>query len=227
MPERPARPARPMLLSPGAMPKRGKAGSARSRFALLHALAHIELNAVDLAIDIAGRWGPGMPRAFTSDWLTVAEEEARHFALLSDLLAKADGAYGDLAAHDGLWDAAHQTAGDLMARLAIVPQVLEARGLDVTPPMITRFEAAGDTDVARALQTILEDEIGHVEVGNRWFRHLCHESSSDPATLFRSMVNLHFRGMVKPPFNDSARRQAGLTMDWYSGLGTDRPASKP
>ncbi len=227
MPDRPARPARPELLSPGAMPKRGRAGSARSRFALLHALAHIELNAIDLAIDMAGRWGPAMPAAFTNDWLKVADDEARHFGMLSALLADAGGAYGDLPAHDGLWEAAQATAHDLMARLAVVPQVLEARGLDVTPAMIDRFEAQGDTCTANVLIAILADEIGHVETGNRWFRHLCSESVSDPVLLFRTMVNRFFRGPIKPPFNVSARQQAGLTTDWYTMLGTGSPASKP
>jgi len=227
MPDRPGRPALPRLLAPGQMPKRGRAGSARSRFALLHALAHIELNAIDLAVDMAGRWGPTMPRAFTDDWLHVAHEEARHFGMLSALLAEAGGRYGDLPAHDGLWEAAQATAHNLMARLAVVPQVLEARGLDVTPAMITRFEAQGDSRAAAVLSAILADEIGHVQTGNRWFRHLCSESSSDPADMFRKMVNQHFRGPIKPPFNVSARRQAGLTTDWYSGLGTDVSVFRP
>jgi len=227
MPHRPSRPARPVLLPPGAMPRRGRAGSARSRFALLHALAHIELNAIDLAIDMAGRWGARMPASFTEDWLQVADDEARHFGMLTGLLAEAGGAYGDLPARDGLWEAAQATAQDLMARLAVVPQVLEARGLDVTPAMIARFEAQGDAIAAGVLSEILADEIGHVETGNRWFRHLCSESLSDPAETFRMLVNRHFRGPIKPPFNDSARRQAGLTMDWYSALGTDVSDFKP
>lgn len=226
VPDRPARPARPLLGPPAAMPKRGRAGSPRARFALIHALAHIELNAIDLAIDLLARWGPAMPAAFTTDWLQVADEEAEHFGLLSGLLAAAGGAYGDLPAHDGLWEAAAATAHDLEARLAIVPQVLEARGLDVTPAMIARFSAAGDP-AAAVLARILADEIGHVETGNRWFRHLCSESMSDPVDRFRLLVRRHFRGAVKPPFNDSARRKAGLTTDWYAGLGTAAGAPKP
>jgi uncharacterized ferritin-like protein (DUF455 family) len=226
MPDRPARPARPELLPPGAMPKRGRAGSAATRFALLHALAHIELNAIDLAVDLVGRWGPEMPPAFTTDWLRIADEEAQHFGLLLGLLEKAGGTYGDLPAHDGLWEAAQATAHDLEARLAIVPQVLEARGLDVTPPMIARFEAQGDTEAAEVLSRILTDEITHVEAGNRWFRKLCAESVSEPSERFRALVHLHFRGAVKPPFNVSARRQAGLATDWYSSLGSAVPASK-
>lgn len=226
MPDRPARPARPLLLAPGAMPKRGKAGSVRARFALLHALAHIELNAIDLAIDMAGRWGPAMPAEFAADWLRIADEEAQHFGLLQGLLHASGGAYGDLPAHDGLWEAAQATAHDLEARLAIVPQVLEARGLDVTPAMIDRFEALGDTQAAAVLSRILRDEITHVEAGNRWFRKLCSESVSEPGERFRSLVATHFRGAVKPPFNVSARRQAGLTTDWYSSLPSAVPASK-
>jgi uncharacterized ferritin-like protein (DUF455 family) len=226
MPDRPARPARPVLLSPGAMPKRGKAGSPRARFALLHALAHIELNAIDLAVDLAGRWGPQMPADFTTDWLRIADEEAQHFTLLQGLLAETGGRYGDLPAHDGLWEAAQATAHDLAARLAIVPQVLEARGLDVTPPMIERFEAQGDTRAAEVLKRILADEITHVEAGNRWFRKLCAESVSEPGARFRTLVEQHFRGAVKPPFNVSARRQAGLATDWYSSLPSAVPASK-
>lgn len=226
MPDRPARPARPELLPPGAMPKRGKAGSARARFALLHALAHIELNAIDLAVDMAGRWGPAMPPEFAGDWLRIADEEAQHFALLQGLLRDSGGRYGDLPAHDGLWEAAQATADDLEARLAVVPQVLEARGLDVTPAMIERFEALGDAPAATVLARILADEITHVEAGNRWFRQLCAESMSEPAERFRTLVATHFRGAVKPPFNVSARRQAGLTTDWYSSIGSAVPASK-
>ncbi|MGL6044699.1 MAG: ferritin-like domain-containing protein, partial [Sandaracinobacteroides sp.] len=215
-----ARPAQPELLPAGAMPKRGKAGSPRNRFALLHALAHIELNAIDLAIDLVARWGPGMPPAFTTDWLQIADEEAQHFELLQGLLQGMGGRYGDLPAHDGLWEAALATAGDLAARLAVVPQVLEARGLDVTPPMIARFKAAGDAEATAVLERILADEVGHVEAGNRWFRKLCSESVSEPCARFRLLVATHFRGSVKPPFNDSARLRAGLTMDWYTSLGS-------
>lgn len=226
-PDRPARPARPELLPPARMPKRGRAGSARSRFALLHALAHIELNAIDLAVDIVARWGPGLPPGFTTDWLKVADDEARHFGLLSGLLAREGGVYGDLPAHDGLWNSALETRHDLLARLAVVPQVLEARGLDVTPAMIARFEAQGDDEAAAVLKLILADEVGHVATGNRWFRHLCSESLSEPAATFRHLVSRHFHGMVKPPFNDSARQSAGLTTDWYMGLGGAVSASKP
>lgn len=227
LPDRPARPARPQLLPPASMPRRGKAGSPRARFALLHALAHIELNAIDLAVDMAGRFGPSMPPAFTVDWLRIADEEARHFLLVEALLTDAGGAYGDLPAHDGLWEAALATRHDLLARLAIVPQVLEARGLDVTPAMIDRFEQMGDGAAVAVLRQILADEIGHVRAGNRWFLHACRESGCEPLLTFRHMVETWFRGPLKPPFNDSARQQAGLTTDWYIGLGTPESVSKP
>lgn len=215
-----------MLLPPARMPRRRRAGTPEARFALLHALAHIELNAIDLALDIVGRFGRDMPHNFTGDWLQVAAEEGLHFLLLERLLRQAGGRYGDLPAHDGLWEAATATADDLAARLAVVPQVLEARGLDVTPAMIARFRAAGDVGAAAVLARILADEIGHVEAGNRWFRHLASESGRDPAGWFRQLVASHFRGAVKPPFNDSARADAGLTMDWYTSLGSAVPACK-
>ncbi len=222
LPDRPARPARPLLLDPSHMPKRGRAGSPRARFAMLHAVAHIELNAIDLAIDITGRFGAAMPRQFVTDWLHVADEEAQHFGLLADLLEQSGGGYGDLPAHDGLWQSAQATAHSLAARLAIVPQVLEARGLDVTPAMVERFAAVGDTAAAAVLQRILIDEVRHVATGNKWFRHLFHESDTDPVAAFHGLVRAHFRGAVKPPFNDSARLQAGLTPDWYMPLGNSR-----
>ena len=220
MPDVPARPARPELLPPNRMPKRGKAGSTRSRFALLHALAHIELNAIDLAWDIVGRFGAGLPRAFVDDWVRVGDDEARHFLLLDDRLRELGGGYGDLPAHDGLWQAAAATAHDLPARLAVVPQVLEARGLDVTPAMIARLSAAGDERSAQILEIIYRDEITHVAAGNRWFRWACDSNGSSPAETFRALVSAHFRGELKPPFNDLARSEAGLTPDFYHSLAT-------
>lgn len=220
MPDVPARPDRPELLPPNRMPKRGKAGSARSRFALLHALAHIELNAIDLAWDIVGRFGAGLPRAFVDDWVRVADDEARHFLLIDDRLRELGGAYGDLGAHDGLWQASAATAHDLPARLAVVPQVLEARGLDVTPGMTARLRAAGDDRSGDILEIIYRDEIAHVAAGNRWFRWTCDSNGSSPAEAFRGLVSQHFRGELKPPFNDLARAEAGLTPDFYRPLAT-------
>lgn len=220
MPDRPARPPRPELLPPSRMPKRGRAGSERSRIALLHALAHIEFNAIDLAWDAAGRFGAAMPRAFTDDWVVVADDEARHFGLLSDRLSDLGAAYGDLPAHDGLWEAAMATADDLLARLAVVPQVLEARGLDVTPATESRLRAAGDTLSADILNVIYRDEIVHVSVENRWFRHLCDELRIEPVQTFQHLVGSRFKGALKRPFNDSARIEAGLTPAFYDSLAS-------
>ena len=218
MPEVPARPGRPELLAPNKMPKRGKAGSARSRIALLHAVAHIELNAIDLAWDMAGRFGRGFPRGFADDWVRVADDEARHFLMVADRLVELGAAYGDLPAHDGLWKAAQATAHDAAARLAVVPQVLEARGLDVTPGMAARLAAAGDSKSAEILESIYRDEIGHVRIGNSWFRSACDSNGSPPAATFRALVGTYFRGELKPPFNDLARSQAGLSRDYYDSL---------
>ncbi|MBV7257647.1 ferritin-like domain-containing protein [Pacificimonas sp. WHA3] len=218
LPDRPARPGRPELLAPGRMPRRGRAGSERSRIALMHALAHIEMNAIDLAWDAAARFGGDMPRTFTTDWISVGDDEARHFLLLADRLAAMGAAYGDLPAHDGLWQAAEETADDLLARLAIVPQVLEARGLDVSPATVDRLEKAGDADSAAIVDIIYHDEIGHVRIGNHWFRHVCALTGKPPAETFRNLVETRFRGRLKPPFNDSARESAGLTRDFYASL---------
>lgn len=218
LPERPARPDHPELLPPAKMPKRGRAGSERSRIALLHALAHIELNAIDLAWDAAARFGGDMPAAFTADWISVGDDEARHFLMLADRLAELGASYGDMPAHDGLWEAALDTRHDLAARLAVVPQVLEARGLDVSPATIDRLSAAGDEASAAIVETIYNDEIGHVRIGNRWFRFMCNSKGRDAPETFRGLVRTYFRGRVKPPFNDSARAKAGLTKEFYAGL---------
>ena len=218
MPERPARPALPELLAPRHMPKRGKAGSPRALVALWHALAHIEFVAIDLALDMAGRFAPEMARrlgdararGFTGDFLKVAADEAMHFALIDRHLHALGSGYGALPAHDGLWSAAAATAHDVAARLALVPMVLEARGLDVTPQTRARVAAAGDMRGARLLDRILEDEIDHVSVGVRHFRAICDESGDDFDQLWNKLVTRHFSGALKPPFNASARHRAGL-----------------
>jgi len=215
-PDRPARPARPELRRPGDMPKRRALTTDAGRTALLHALAHIELNAIDLAWDIAARF-PGQPRDFYDDWIAVAADEARHFLLLDDRLAEFGAAYGDLPAHDGLWQAARDTADDLVARLAIVPLVLEARGLDVTPAMIERLRRAGDSHSADALEVILREEVGHVAAGMRWFRFACDERGLDPEPTWKRLVAERFRGRIKPPFNDAARAAAGVPASFYAG----------
>jgi uncharacterized ferritin-like protein (DUF455 family) len=220
-PSRPARPAAPELRPPRDMPRRRKAGSRAGRIALLHALAHIELNAIDLACDIIARFGAeNLPRDFHDDWVTVADEEARHFGLLSDRLAAYDAHYGDLPAHDGLWRAAEETAGDILARLAVVPLVLEARGLDVTPTITENLRRAGDTASAAALDIIYRDEIGHVEIGRRWFERLCGERGLAPVATYHRLVRAHFSGTLKPPFNEAARRLAGFDRRYYEPLAS-------
>jgi uncharacterized ferritin-like protein (DUF455 family) len=220
-PARPARPEHPLLLPPRDMPKRRAGGSTAGRIALLHALAHIELNAIDLAWDIVARFaGADLPRGFFDDWIAVAAEEAEHHALLAERLAAYGAAYGDLPAHDGLWEAADATAHDLLARLAVVPLVLEARGLDVTPDMIARLHRLGDPASAAVLQRIYDDEIGHVAAGRRWFEHLCAAQGLDPVTAWQERVRRYFRGSLKPPFNKAGRDAAGFRAAFYEPLAS-------
>ncbi|WP_176596411.1 MULTISPECIES: ferritin-like domain-containing protein [Sphingobium] len=218
MPDRPARPEKPELLPPNRMPKRGKIGSERARIAMLHALAHIEFVAIDLAFDLIGRFGGEFPPEFTDEWMRVGADEAMHFALLDRRLRQFGSFYGALPAHDGLWQAASETAHDALARLAIVPMVLEARALDITPATIERFEGAGDEASARMLRRIMTDEIRHVAAGTTWFGHATKRLGVDPANHYQILVKRHFRGALKPPFNDSARRQAGLAREFYTPL---------
>ncbi len=218
-PDRPGRPARPELKAPRDMPRRRAAQTLAGRVALLHALAHIELNAIDLAWDIVARFTyESLPRSFYDDWVTVADEEARHFGLLRERLAELGTAYGDLPAHGGLWQAAEATADDLAARLAVVPLVLEARGLDVTPAMIERLTAAGDEASVHVLEIIYRDEIGHVAIGRRWFEFICARQGREPETAYHSHVQDRFKGLIKPPFNTAARDAAGLTVGYYEPL---------
>ncbi|VWX53622.1 ferritin-like domain-containing protein [Novosphingobium sp. 9U] len=218
MPHEPARPLAPELLPPNCMPKRGKAGSERGRVALWHAVAHIEFVAIDLALDMAGRFGAEMGAEFVSDFLAVAAEEAMHFALIDRHLASMGSFYGALPAHAGLWEAADETRHDVAARLAVVPMVLEARGLDVTPAMLDRVKASGDKIGARLLNRILDDEIRHVRTGVKHFVTCAENSGHAPDSLWKSLVQRHFHGQIKKPFNDSARRSAGLPLEWVSGL---------
>lgn len=220
MPDEPARPAEPELRAPNAMPRRGKGGSERGRIAMLHALAHIEFVAIDLAIDIVGRFGGEFPRAFVDDWIGVAADEAMHFALLDRRLRALGSHYGALPAHAGLWQAAQETADDALARLAIVPMVLEARGLDVTPAMIKQFAGAGDTVSAAILSRIYVDEIRHVSAGTAWFNWACDERGFAKTLTWQSLVKSRFRGSLKPPFNDSARHDAGLTQEYYAVIAS-------
>lgn len=220
MPDRPGRPAKPELLSPRAMPRRSTQGL-RGRIALLHAMAHIELNAVDMTWDLVGRFAHvALPRSFFDDWVEVAAEEAGHFALVSRRLGELGAAYGDLPAHDGLWQAAQATADSLIARIAIVPLVLEARGLDVSPGLIASLEAAGDTASAAVLGVIYRDEKRHVAYGAKWFRWLAEQAGLAPEPLFHDLVRRNFRGGLKPPFNDRARAEAGLMPGFFKPLVT-------
>lgn len=213
VPERPARPSKPELLAPRAMKRRGP-GSLAGRIALLHALAHIELNAIDLACDLLARFThdgeTALPDAFADDWVKVADEEGKHFLMLEARLGELGAAYGDLPAHDGLWQAAEATAHDFAARLAIVPLVHEARGLDVTPQTVAALERAGDDASARVLQTIYNDEIGHVSAGVTWFAEAAKRRNRSPKELFDASVDAYHTGKLKGPFNEDARREAGL-----------------
>jgi uncharacterized ferritin-like protein (DUF455 family) len=188
------------------------------RIAAVHAVAHIEANAIDLAIDAVHRFR-ALPPAFHDDWLRVASEEATHFELLRRRLHDLGADYGDLPAHGGLWDACAATAGDPLVRMALVPRVLEARGLDVNPAMRARFAAAGDHDTTALLDVILADEVGHVAVGDRWFRWLCAERGLEPEATFQNL--LHEHGVaVRPPLNVDARRAAGFSDEELTRLAT-------
>jgi uncharacterized ferritin-like protein (DUF455 family) len=228
-PDTPARPARPELVAPGDVPRR-RPGSPEGRRALLHAIAHIELNAVDLHWDIVARFAHvPMPPGFYDDWVQAAAEEGKHFLLLDDWLIAQGSGYGAYPAHANLWQAAADTAQDLLARLAVVPMVLEARGLDVTPGMIELFRKTGDAAAAAALETIYAEEVGHVAYGSKWFNFLCGRADRDPKETFHDLVRRHFRGRPKPPFNAEKRAEAGLPPDFYWPLveEADRTAAAP
>ncbi len=218
MPDHPEWPEGLEVLSPGQMPKRGKGGSAKNRLALWHSLAHIEFVAIDLALDIVGRFGAEMGEDFVADFLGVAADEAMHFALIERHLATMGAEYGDLPVHAGLWQAAQETAHDVGARLAVVPMVLEARGLDVTPATLERVKAQGDSRGAAILKRILDDEIRHVAAGARHFDAFCRADGKTAEFHWKSLVKRHFRGLLKPPFNDSARLAAGLPREFYAGI---------
>ena len=220
-PRRPARPPRPALILPRDAPKRAL-GSAAGRIALLHALAHIELNAVDLAFDMALRFADeasaaGLDaQAFVADWFAVGREEAGHFQMLNRRLHTLGSDYGALPAHDGLWEAAEATADSLLARLAVAPLILAARGLDVTPGMAARMAAAGDRESAAILETIYADEIGHVATGVRWFEAFCARRGLAADAAFADLAATRFRGGPKPPFNEPGRKAAGMPASFYA-----------
>ncbi|MCW5634959.1 MAG: ferritin-like domain-containing protein [Rubrivivax sp.] len=205
----PGRPARPELVDPAFVPRRTPFTTA-GRAALLHAVAHIEFNAINLALDAIWRF-PNLPEAYYRDWQRVAAEEALHFTLVTEHLASLGHAYGDFAAHDGLWAMCDRTAGDVVARMALVPRTLEARGLDATPPMRAKFARAGDARAVEILDIILRDEIGHVAVGNRWYRWLCEREGLHPLAHYGVLVARHGAPAPKAPFNVEARRAAGFS----------------
>ncbi|MBL4917842.1 ferritin-like domain-containing protein [Szabonella alba] len=214
-PLRPARPDRPELLSPRDMPRR-RPGTLAGRLALLHAVGHIELNAVDLHWDIIARFADvPMPLGFYDDWVKAADEEAKHFNLICDCLESLGSHYGALPAHAGMWRAAEDTAEDFLGRLAVVPMVLEARGLDVTPGMIEIFRKSGETGAVDALEVIYAEEVGHVAYGSKWFNWLCGRDGLDPKDQFHALVRRYFHATLKPPFNDEKRAEAGLPPDFY------------
>ena len=203
----PGRPLLPQLVNPRAVPHRGL-GTAEGRAAMAHAVAHIEFNAINLALDAALRFR-GMPEDYYADWISVAQDEARHFAMLSARLMQMGWAYGEFAAHNGLWEAAEKTAHDVLERMALVPRVLEARGLDVTPNMILRLEEVGDPQTAAVLRVILHEEVRHVAIGTRWFHHLCALRALEPVATFRKLIAGH-RVRLQTPFNWEARLKAGF-----------------
>jgi len=219
-PARPARPAKPLLAPPSEVPRR-RLGCEAGRAALLHAIAHIEFNAIDLAFDMAARFageirGSGLDaQAFVADWIGVGADEARHFTMISQRLGALGAEYGDFPAHGGLWEAAENTAGSVAARLAVAPLILEARGLDVTPNMVRKLTAAGDRESAAILQIIYDEEIGHVGCGKRWFHAICIAEGREPAARFHALKARYFQGVLKPPFNYAARDKAGLPRAFY------------
>ena len=205
----PGRPDLPRLVPPKQVAMRSPR-SLLGRAALLHAVTHIEFNAINLALDAVWRFA-GMPVAYYRDWLRVASEEALHFTLLRDHLRSLGHDYGDFDAHDGLWAMTERTAHDVTARMALVPRTLEARGLDATPPMQAKFRAAGDERAAEILDVILRDEIGHVAIGNRWYRWLCARDGHDPVALYASLATRYQAPRLRPPYNHAARLAAGFT----------------
>jgi uncharacterized ferritin-like protein (DUF455 family) len=207
----PGRPPRPALVPQSLVPRRSPFTTA-GRAALLHAVAHIEFNAINLALDACWRFA-AMPEAYYRDWLRVAAEEALHHTLLADHLATLGHAYGDFDAHDGLWAMTERTADDITARMALVPRTLEARGLDATPPMQAKLAQAGDAGAVAILDVILRDEVGHVAIGNRWYRWLCARDGRDPIAHYAVLAARHGAPRLRPPFNTEARLAAGFSTE--------------
>jgi len=216
--DHPARPEKPALLPPREVPRR-RLGSETGRIALIHAIAHIELNAIDLAWDIMARFSyEDLPKPFFDDWVQVAEDEAIHFNLLENRLQDFDHTYGDLPAHNGLWDTAFKSKDDLMTRLALVPMLMEPRGLDTTPPTVERLRRMGDEKTAEIMDQIGFEEIAHVAAGTRWFNFMAAKRGVDQIETYHTIVRKYFKGGLKPPFNKEARDQAGLKPEYYEPL---------
>lgn len=207
----PGRPVRPALVPPKDVPTRSPF-TLEGRAALLHSIAHIEFNAINLALDAVWRFA-GLPEGFYRDWLRVAAEESLHFTLLREHLNSLGHDYGDFAAHDGLWTMTARTAHDIVARMALVPRTLEARGLDATPPLQAKLARVGDDRAVAILEVILRDEIGHVAIGNRWYRFACERAGLDPIAIYPGLVDRYAAPKLRPPFNDAARRAAGFSED--------------
>ena len=203
------RPQRPELVHPSRLTRR-RLGSEKGRLALIHAIAHIEFNAINLAWDAVQRF-PDLPADFYSDWIQVAREEVHHFRLLRERLREGGADYGDFPAHNGLWEMAMRTAHDPLVRMALVPRMLEARGLDVTPGIMQRFEAIGDTRTVAVLQVILDEEVGHVQFGSRWFNHLCETRGLPPETTYFELLSQYLEGGIHCPLHRQARLQAGFS----------------
>ena len=212
----PGRPAAPKLVHPRELSKRGL-GSREGRAAFIHSIAHIELNAIDLAWDAVYRFR-GLPNDYYADWIMVVRDEARHFMLLRERLREFDHDYGDFDAHNGLWEMAEKTAHDGLARMALVPRVLEARGLDVTPAMIVKLRALGDEATAAVLETILREEVAHVAAGSRWFRWFCERAGVEPRARFRELLDEYAHGSLRGPFNHAARLAAGFDAEEITAL---------
>lgn len=215
----PGRPAKPVLVDPRKLPRRGMS-SPENVAALLHAITHIEFNAINLALDAVFRFRE-MPVGFYDDWLQVADEEASHFQLLQTRLKDTGYEYGDFDAHNGLWDMAMCTAHDVMIRMALVPRVMEARGLDVTPGIIERFRSIGDKESVAVLEVIMREEVGHVEIGSRWFHYLCDQRKLPREETYLDLMNQYAKGKVKPPLHRDARLSAGFSeaeIDYLEGM---------
>ena len=217
IPRVPGRPAQPELVDPRQLPRR-QLGSQPGHAAFVHAICHIEFTAINLALDAAVRFS-GMPAAYYADWIGVAKEEAIHYSLLENHLRSLGHAYGDFPAHDGLWDMAERTADDVLRRMALVPRVMEARGLDVTPPMIDRLNAIGDRAGAQILERILADEIRHVAIGSHWFKRVCYDRDLDPEATFAGLVAAEFGALRGSSMNYPARRAAGFSAAELDSLG--------